>query len=140
MSSSSSWNSKVPWSSSPPTRSRPSEILASSSASRISSLARARACAFDCSMSKDARRQSKEIEELIRRKSGSWSSPKRDMTRSLGSDPERLGERRADPLDLLLGHGGEERPRGPGPRERPRGGGLAARIAEPPTLWRTPEE
>src|SRR6476619_2211927 len=111
MSSSSSWNSKLPWSSSPPTRSRPAAICSSSASSRTPSLARARACAFDCSTSNDARRQSNEMEELIRRKSGSWSSPKRDMGLSLGSLAERLGERRADPIDLALGHRGEERER-----------------------------
>src|SRR6478672_9057994 len=111
MSSSSSWNSKLPWSSSPPTRSRPAAICSSSASSRTPSLARARACAFDCSTSNDARRQSNEMEELIRRKSGSWSSPKRDMGLSLGSLAERLGERRADPIDLALGHRGEERQR-----------------------------
>ena len=72
----------------------------------------ARACARDCSTSNGARRRSKEIEELIRRNSGSWSSPKRDMG---GQSRQRiaraLAERRADPLDLLLGHRAEERQR-----------------------------
>src|SRR3954452_22533781 len=60
-------------------------------------------------MSNDARRQSKEIEELIRLNSGSCSSPKRDMRLSLGPLTERLAERRADPIDLRFGHRGEER-------------------------------
>ena len=75
-------------------------ILPSSSSSSTPSLASARACAFDCSTSNGARRQSNEIEELIRLKSGSCSSAKRDMARSLGLDSERLAERRADPVDL----------------------------------------
>src|SRR3954451_1378923 len=111
MSSSSSRNSNVFASSSPPTCSSPSVISFTSDSSSTPSLASARACAFDCSMSNEARRQSNEIEELIRLNSGSCSSPKRDMTRSLGLDSQRLAERRADPIDLRFGHRGEERKR-----------------------------
>src|SRR5436190_1529629 len=109
MSSSSSRNSNVPWSSSPPTRSSPPVICSSSASSNTRSLASTRACAFDCSMSNEPRRQSNEIDELIHRKSGSCSSPKRDINVSLGSLGERLAERRADSIDLTLGHRGEER-------------------------------
>src|SRR3954471_14268703 len=108
MSSSSSRNSNVFASSSPPTCSSPSVISFTSDSSSTPSLASTRACAFDCSMSNEARRQSNEIEELIRRKSGSCSSPKRDISRSLGSLGERFAERRADSIDLPLGHRGEE--------------------------------
>src|SRR3954468_21548746 len=108
MSSSSSRNSNVFASSSPPTCSSPSVISFTSDSSSTPSLASARACAFDCSMSNEARRQSNETDELIRLNSGSCSSPKRDMTRSLGLDSQRLAERRADPIDLRFGHRGEE--------------------------------
>src|SRR4051794_1748655 len=123
MSSSSSRNSKSLPSSSAATLSRPFEIRWSSSSSSTPSLARARACAFDCSMSNDARRQSNETEELIRRKSGSWSSAKRPISGlSLGLPTESLDERRADSIDLALGHRGEE-----GERERALGDSLRDR-------------
>src|SRR3954451_21599296 len=109
MSSSSSRNSKESASSSPPTWSRPSVICPSSSSSSTPSLASARACAFDCAMSNDARRQSKEIEELIRLNSGSCSSSNRDMRLSLGLLTECFAQCRADLIDLRFGHRGEER-------------------------------
>src|SRR3954454_16813348 len=60
-------------------------------------------------MSNDARRQSKEIEELIRLNSGSCSSPNRDMRLSLGLLTECFAQCRADLIDLRFGHRGEER-------------------------------
>src|SRR4051794_28309486 len=123
MSSSSSRNSNSLLSSSAATLSRPFEICWSSSSSSTASGARARACACDCSMSNGARRQSNETEELIRRKSGSWSSAKRPISGlSLGLPTESLDERRADSIDLTLGHRGEE-----GKRERALGDSLRDR-------------
>src|SRR5262249_46667163 len=130
MSSSSSWNSKAPFSSSAPTRPSPSVTCTSSASSSTPSLASARAWAFDCSTSKDARRQSKVIDELIRLKSGSCSSENRDMARSLGSPAERFAERRADAVHLLPGHRSEERERQGAFRDALGDGKLASLEAE----------
>ena len=77
----------------------------------------ARAWALDCSRSNGASRQSKEIEELIRLEervlffAEAGHAVKRATAQPRPSPPRAQGfaERRADPIDLLIGHRGEER-------------------------------